>query len=201
MLPAALLTATRFTKHLVRANGLRKGAFKEWVLCPGMLFGATTRWWGDRGDRELPHEGLDLCFYRDAQDRVFSVDGSTQVPAMYNGVVVGMIEDFLGTSVFVRHHMPEHSAAEFYTMYGHTDPESETHIGRIVRQGETIARIASLRSSRQVRPHLHISIGLPSQALSYDELDWNTIGNPDVMTLVDPLPAIDRVRVMSDPDV
>lgn len=199
MLPAALLRATRFTEYLVQANELGDGAFKEWVLCPGMLFRAQARWWGDRGNRRTPHEGLDLGFYRDEQDRVFSLDGSTQIPAMYDGIVVGMIGDFLGTSVIIRHHIPGDNVAAFYTMYGHTDPGNEMHTGRVVRQGETIARVAHVCGTRsQVRSHLHISIGLAPRALSVGRLDWEAIGDPDTMTLIDPLPAIDRVCLLSE---
>jgi peptidase M23-like protein len=199
MLPAALLRATRYTECLIQANGWRDGAFKEWVLYPGMLFRAPTQWWGDRAKRKTPHEGLDLCFYRDKEDRMLSLDGDTQIPAMVDGVVVGMIGDFLGTSVIVRHCIPGNDAAAFYTMYGHTDPGSEMRTGRMVRRGETIARVAHMRSARsQVRAHLHISIGLASRLLSDEELDWAAIGDPDTMTLVDPLPAIDRVCVLSE---
>jgi len=187
---------SHFTEHLLQANGLDNGAFKEWVFCPGMLFQANTQWWGDRGDRTTPHEGLDLCYYRDRDDRIQSLDHSTQIPAMCGGTVVGIIRDFLGLSLVLRHEISGDERRVFWTMYGHTDPKSEIQIGRVVREGETIARLAHTRDSARVRAHLHLSIGLVPADFSFEGLDWSTIGDPELVTLVDPLPAIGRSSVV-----
>jgi len=193
MLLATLLRATRFTEYLVKANRLEDGAFKEWVLCPAMLFRANARWWGDHRDRTTPHEGLDLLFYRDQEDRIQSLDDNTQIPAMCEGIVVGIIPDFLGASVILRHQIPGDETRVFCTMYGHTNPDNKMQIGQVVRQGETIARLAhtqsSTRNSTRVRAHLHLSIGVVPAAFSFKRLDWTAIGDPETVTLIDPLPS------------
>jgi murein DD-endopeptidase MepM/ murein hydrolase activator NlpD len=192
-----MLDTSRFTEHLVRANRLDNDTLKEWVFCPGMLFRANAQWWGDHRDRTTPHEGLDLCFYRDREGRIQSLDNSTWIPAMFEGTVVGIIPDFLGRSVVLRHQIPGDGARVFCTMYGHTNPESEMQIGQIVREGETIARLTHTRSSStEVRAHLHLSIGLVPATFLFEGLDWAAIGDPGTMTLVDPLPTIGPASVV-----
>jgi hypothetical protein len=191
-----MLGTSQFTEHLVRANGLGNGTLKEWVFCPGMLFRASTQWWGDHGDRTIPHEGLDLLFYRDQDDQIQSLDCSTQVPAVHGGTVVGIIRDFLGASVILRHPVPGDETTVFCTMYGHTNPESTTQIGRTVREGEIIAKLAHTRADARVRAHLHLSIGLVPADFPFEGLDWAIIGDPGTMALVDPLPAIGPASVV-----
>jgi len=78
--------------------GLDFPEVKEWLFCPGMVFQATGKWWGDKtGSRPRPHEGLDLLIYRDFQGAIRCLDESTPLPVIYDGVVVGRIPDFLGT--------------------------------------------------------------------------------------------------------
>jgi len=189
---------SQFTEHLIRANGLDNGAFKEWVFCPGMLFRANAQWWGDRRDRTTPHEGLDLLFYRDQEDRIHGLDDSTQIPAMYGGTVVGLIRDFLGVSVILRHQTPGDRARVFCTMYGHTNPDSEMQVGQVVREGESIARLARTKDDARVRAHLHLSIGLVPTDFFFAGLDWAAIGDPEIVTLVDPLPAIGPASIVPD---
>jgi murein DD-endopeptidase MepM/ murein hydrolase activator NlpD len=183
----------RFPKLFARANGLDERGFKEWILYPGMLFGASQEWWGPRRNRPRPHEGLDLCFYRDGRDRVYCLDENTRIPVLCDGMVVGIIDDFLGKSLIVKHGLAGSGDARFCTIYGHTVPERDIRIGRSIRQGEVIATVASAARSRSgARPHLHISAGMVPKTTLWDELNWATIVDPDMMALMDPLQLIDR---------
>jgi hypothetical protein len=189
---------SHFTEHLVQINGLDSDAFREWLFCPEMLFQASTQWWGSRGDRTTPHEGLDLLFYRDREDRIQSLDSSNWIPAMCGGVVVGIIRDFLGLSLILRHEVSGDETRVFCTMYGHTAPKRELQIGQVVQEGETIARLAPARNRARVRAHLHLSIGIVPADFSFEGLDWATIGDPKMMTLLDPLPAIRPFSVVQN---
>jgi len=60
MVPASVL----FHERLIRLNNLDSLGFKEWIFLPAMLFGSSHKWWGDLGQRQRPHEGLDFRFYR-----------------------------------------------------------------------------------------------------------------------------------------
>ena len=78
------------------------------------------------------------------------------------------------------------------SIYGHTIPEDNLHVGKIVKKGDVIATLAdSSKSKTNIFPHLHISLGWTSKVISYDRLDWENIGAPNTLTLLDPLQIID----------
>jgi hypothetical protein len=183
-----VLGETRFTEFLVRENVLDEYGFEEWIFCPGMLFNAKDKWWGDQGKRDKPHEGLDLCLYRDQQDRILRLDEKTKIPVLYDGMVIRIFDDFIGKSVMMEHSLPDSDTQRFYTIYGHTNPHRGLHAGRIVKGGDIIATLAQpSKSKNDLLPHLHISLGWTAEVISYDKLDWETIGTPNTLKLLDPL--------------
>ena len=195
------LTNTRFTEFLIRENGLDKSGFEGWIFCPGMLFNAIDKWWGDQGKRDKPHEGLDLCLYRDRGDMILRLGEKIKIPVIYDGVVVGIISDFLGKSVIIEHLLPNCDNRRFCTIYGHTIPDRGLHIGKIVKQGDIIATLAdSSKSKADIFPHLHISLGWTSKAISYDRLDWGKIGAQNTLTLLDPLQVINCNYLTLEPE-
>ena len=88
-----LIPKARFTEYFKRANGLADNGFSEWVFLPGMLFRAPHKWWGKGGKRDNLHEGLDLCIYRDRRNRICHFKETTRIPAMYDGVVLKIINE------------------------------------------------------------------------------------------------------------
>lgn len=186
------LRNTRFTEFLIRKNALHENGFNEWVFCPGMLFNSTDKWWGDQGKRDTPHEGLDLCLYKDRKDTILGLGEKAKVPVIYDGRVVRIVDDFLGKSVIIEHLFSDNNNNKLCTIYGHTIPEDNLHVGKIVKAGEVIASLAdSSMSKTNIFPHLHISLGWTSKEISYDRLDWGNIGAPNTVTLLDPLQVID----------
>jgi murein DD-endopeptidase MepM/ murein hydrolase activator NlpD len=186
------LRNTRFTEFLIQKNALGEGGFKGWVFCSGMLFNSTDKWWGDLGKRDKPHEGLDLCLYEDRTDTILRLGEKAKVPVIYDGTVVGMVDDFLGKSVIIEHLFSDCGNNRLCSIYGHTIPEDHLHVGTIVKQGDVIATLAdSTGSKTNIFPHLHISLGWTSKETSYDRLDWKNIGGPNTLTLLDPLQFMD----------
>ncbi|MFO7970928.1 MAG: M23 family metallopeptidase [Desulfobacterales bacterium] len=186
------LRNSRFTEFLIRKNALDQGGFNGWVFCPGMLFNSTDKWWGDQGKRDKPHEGLDLCLYKDREDTILRLGEKAKVPAIYDGTVVGIVDDFLGKSVIIEHLISDCDNNRLCSIYGHTLPADTLYVGKIVKQGDVIATLAdSSMSKTGIIPHLHISLGWISNEISYDRLDWENIGDPDMLTLLDPLRVID----------
>jgi murein DD-endopeptidase MepM/ murein hydrolase activator NlpD len=186
------LNNTRFTEFLIRKNALDPEGFNGWVFCPGMLFNSTDKWWGDQGKRNAPHEGLDLCFYQDREDTILRLGEHTKVPVIYDGMVVRIMDDFLGKSVIIEHLFSVGHNNRLCTIYGHTIPEDNLHAGNIVKAGDVIATLADPSTSKtNIFPHLHISLGWTAKEISYDGLDWGNIGAPNTLTLLDPLQVID----------
>jgi len=182
------LSNTRFTEHLIHENALDENGFKEWIFYPGMLFNAVEKWWGNHGKRDKPHEGLDLCLYRDRRGHQRQLDEKTKIPVIYDGTVVGIVNDFLGKSVIIEHDLTDSDHNRVCTIYGHIKPRKRLQNGQMVKEGDIIATLADLNNSKvTIFPHLHISLGWASKLISYDKLDWKTIGAPNTLTLMDPL--------------
>jgi murein DD-endopeptidase MepM/ murein hydrolase activator NlpD len=172
----------------VRENGLGERGFLGWRFDPAMRFEAPVMWWADRGPRPRPHEGLDLCFYRDGKGARRRLEIRTRIPVMYDGIVVRLCEDYVGRSVMMTHRFPG-LQGRFYTLYGHTRPRAGLEAGQAVRAGEIVARLAPVtRPGATVLPHLHISLGWSPEPVLPERLDWDLL--PGVLHLLDPLPLL-----------
>ncbi len=177
-----------FCRRLAAVNHL---AFREWIFTPGMLFGSSDTWWGSRTARNTPHEGLDLYAYRSSSGSSLTLEPGTLVPLLYDGQIVRIVDDFLGSTVFVRHPGHEENSREFYSMYGHVRQEKVLSQGMHISEGEVICSIASSRKKTStVPPHLHLSVALVSKTVSPERLDWNNTGTAEIV-FFDPMPHLD----------
>jgi murein DD-endopeptidase MepM/ murein hydrolase activator NlpD len=158
-----------------------------------MLFNAMDKWWGNQGKREKPHEGLDLSLYRNREHRIFNLDQKTKIPALYDGVVVKVMDDFMGKSVMVEHRFSDSDYPRFCTIYGHTNLIHDLNVGRIVKAGDILVTLAQPNKSvMNVPSHLHISVGRIFNKISYEKLDWKTMSTLKTLEWVDPLQVISR---------
>lgn len=186
------LKKSRFTEMLIEENALDQSGFESWIFCQGMLFNSPDKWWGDHGLRDYPHEGIDLCLYRDRVNRISRINEKTRIPVMQDGVVKSMFKDYLGKAVVIEHEHPGIDTARFISFYAHTNPLPEIEDGVVVKEGDVIATLADTSNLKSnIIPHLHFSLVLPSKSFSYDGFVWNTIRKPEMITLLDPLAAID----------
>lgn len=177
---------------LIAANGIDPDDFQRWAFCEGMMFDAPGKWWGDYGKRDFPHEGLDLCLYTDSAGKLCHLDEKTRIPAMHDGVVKALFTDYLGQAVIIEHEDGEGDGGKYLSAYAHTNPQAGIQPGAMVKRGDIIATIADTRRSKaKILSHLHYSLGRPSQNLLYDSFVWNIMRDPNLMTLLDPLDAID----------
>ena len=107
---------TNFSEQLLECNGLREAGFHRWAFHPGMLFGAREKWWGDRGARPTPHEGIDLCLYTNEPGHLLELGESTRIPVMLDGEVTKIEKDYLGQSVYVSHGIDDGHGRRLWTM-------------------------------------------------------------------------------------
>ena len=184
-----------FTKNFIKANKLSDSEFNEWLLTSGMLFEATNIWWGNQNIRKSQHEGIDLGFYRNRNQEVIGFDKSTKISAIFAGVVVGICDDLLGISVFMRHKIIDIGNRELCSIFGHIKPGSDIYSGKILKEGEIIGSIADVEKS-SVKPHLHITMGWVEKEITDDVLDWNVIGKSEVLELIDPIEIIGRYSIV-----
>jgi len=186
------LSKSRFTRMLIEENALDQSGFELWLFCHGMLFNSPDKWWGDHGRRDFPHEGIDLCLYRDHFGRIRRIDEKTRIPVMREGAVKAMFKDFLGQAIIIEHENFDSNSGRFISFYAHTKPLSSIEVGMNVKEGDIIATLGDTDNSKaNIIPHLHFSLGLVSKFFSYDEFVWNTIRIPEMIILLDPLPVID----------
>jgi hypothetical protein len=177
-----------FQERFTSGNNLDE--FKEWLFHPGMLFNSSAQWWGDGGRRKTPHEGLDLCLYRTKTGDIRYLEAITQVPVMFEGIVVKVGKDFLGKSAFINHDGYRQGKRSLYTIYGHLELAGHIHPGLRLGEGEIIGTIADT-GGRLIPPHLHISVAwLPDEITSL-QLDWKVVAERRRVVLLDPLRAID----------
>ena len=141
---------SHFTEFLIRENVLNQGGFAYWIFQPGMLFNSSDKWWGDPGLRNKPHEGLDLCLYGNHGQPIRRIGENTRVPVMFDGVIIAMIDDFLGRSVIVEHAPSDSRRLKFYTIYGHTNPRSGFQVGSTLKAGKESPITARTRRSRRI---------------------------------------------------
>jgi murein DD-endopeptidase MepM/ murein hydrolase activator NlpD len=184
----SMLTARSFHMLLVSTNNLGQKAFKEWSFRPGMLFNAKYKWWGDAGARTSPHEGLDIGFFRTATSEICSLPEGAKVPAIFDGEVVKVCEDFLGKSIFVRHQTLRMGTSPLFTIYGHTKPCPSIDPAMKIAEGDVIATVADAGAKGvSVPSHLHISLAWIPDGLPPEVLDWKYIGERSGLVLLDPL--------------
>lgn len=181
---------------LISENDLDQSGFERWIFCQGMLFNSPDKWWGDYGLRDVPHEGIDLCLFKDRNSRVRQLIETTRIPVMQNGVVKAMFKDYLGIAIVIEHERAGTNCGNLLSIYAHTQPRPEIDIGVNVHEGDIIATLADTsRSKANIRPHLHFSLGLGATPISYDGFVWDTIRNPEMITLLDPLKVLtDLIR-------
>jgi len=119
------LVKNRFAEMLVDANRIEAATFKCWVFCPGMQFNSPHKWWGDRGQRDFRHEGVDFCLYEDRSGQMHRLDEKTRIPVMAGGVVRAVFRDYLGQAVIVEHDDVQGGEGSYLSIYAHTHPRED----------------------------------------------------------------------------
>lgn len=180
-----------FHEALIFFNSLDGLGFNEWIFHHAMLFGSHCKWWGDMGKRERPHEGLDLCLYRNEEGDIHYLGEQTKVPVIFPGQVVKVVGDFLGESVFVSHGDYESNESRLHTIYGHIKPQDHIRPGERLSEGDVIGVINNARIGDAVIPqHLHISVAWVPNTVHAQEFGWQMAGDPTKVMPLDPLRVI-----------
>ena len=167
---------------------MNESGFRSWVFHSNMLYGAKNKWWGDYGNRDFPHEGLDFCLFKDVSGRVLGVDENTEVPVILDGRVRAIFNDYLGKAIIVSHHFSGENQPEFLSVYAHTKPFSNLAVGDRIIKNENIATVAGFgQKKNKILPHLHLTFGWATKAMTYKNFEWNRLREPDLIRLIDPL--------------
>jgi hypothetical protein len=195
----AALGRCQFAEMLVEINRFEQSGFETWVLCPGMQFGSMLKWWGDHGQRDFAHEGIDLSLFAGRDGDIHRVDVNIEIPVITNGRVKAIFTDYLGKAVVVEHEISGVEDGNILSVYAHTDPRNAIEVGTDLIQGDIIASLADTsRLKSGIAPHLHLTLGVPSRDLTYDPFVWNIMRDASRVRLLDPLAHINLPIVMAD---
>jgi hypothetical protein len=182
------LAPSGFSERLISWNGLLEAGFAAWEFLPGMRFNERTAWWRGGADRGGSHEGLDICWYRTLDGRRPSLDVGARVPVIFGGEVVSVVDDFLGTTVFVAHARRDSQGRQLHTIYGHIDPRAGLAPGSFLADGDALGTIADASRRKTAAPsHLHITLALIDCEGRLEKLDWNALRDRSRVLLLDPM--------------
>jgi hypothetical protein len=156
-----------------------------------MKFAERVAWWRDSAERTGAHEGLDICRYWTGDGGRLSLGAGARVPAICQGEVVAIVDDFLGRSVFVAHGVRDGDGRRLHTVYGHVDPRPGLVPGSLIADEDLVGTIADPAAhGGRIPPHLHITVALVAREGGREPLGWDALHDRERVLLLDPLPIV-----------
>ena len=179
---------SRFYSSFLRLNHLDREC-ADWQFLPGMLFTDKAAWWKN-GLRRNMHEGIDLLSLADHSGQSLELPKQALIPPLWDGEVVALFEDFLGSTVVVRHPVLDGHGWRLVSLYGHVHPL--VTCGTLISAGEPLAEVTFGKTRGESAPpdHLHLSVGWLAPGWPASELRWTTLWTTPGIVLIDPLPLI-----------
>ncbi len=168
-------------------NGLENGQSVQWLFHCGMLFSTKDKWWGDFKFRHAVHEGIDITYFRTNPADLQIFDKSIKVPAMDDGIIVNICDDFLGRTLVVEHENSFVFNRRILFAYAHIIPEKRLKIGQSIKKKEVIARVCDTCKNPQLPPHLHFSCFEASRQVLPEHLNWNLFSGGRDVNLIHPV--------------
>ncbi|RLB99127.1 MAG: hypothetical protein DRH34_13065 [Deltaproteobacteria bacterium] len=176
-----------YLKTLSHVNDLGKGQKVEWLFHCGMLFSSKDKWWGDFKFRHCAHEGMDITYFRTYPDEMQCFDDSIKVPAMDDGIIVNICDDFLGKTLVVEHKNSNHFNSRILFIYAHIIPEKGLKTGHSIQKKEIVARVGDTHKNPLLPPHLHFSCFEVPQQIQSENLNWNLFSKSREVNLIHPV--------------
>lgn len=182
-----------YLETLAQTNGLGDGKPVQWLFYPGMLFLSPLRWWGSAWPehqtvRASVHEGLDITYYRTVNGHVKQFAPSIQVPALDNGVVLNICNDFLGQTLVVEPCPGSASNTRVIFTYAHITAEPGLKIQDPVKKNQVIAKVCDASCKNPEMPsHLHFSCFEVDKKIPLPDLNWDLFSASGTTRMINPL--------------
>lgn len=185
--PSGLPTAGRELRRLGARPGAPGGGALHFPA--GADFLGSHLFWGKCSPRPAPHGGVDLCEVREpnsagdaGEPRPLPIGFG--LPAVADGVVVAVFEDFVGRIVVMRHdheRVPGLGDGEtwpLHSLLAHVDLAEGIVPGASVLQASSVLAAALAASNTTAPPHAHLSL-LAAPA----SFPWASLGGwPDLLS-------------------
>lgn len=180
-----------FHKHFLGLNNLSPSDCMAWIIRPGMEFGANAAWWGVRKPRKSPHEGVDLCMFRDSAGAIHRMGSCYLIPSACDGVIASVIADFIGMSVFVKTGLRRGDGKALYLLYGHVQPAAGIEAGCAITGGDPVGSVSDTALKvNGPSPHLHVSTAFIREDFPMEMFNWHGLVEGEAEFL-DPLDLIE----------
>jgi hypothetical protein len=164
---------SEYLKIISKINKLEKDHAVNWLFYPGMLFLSGDKWWGDFRFRSTPHEGIDICFFRGDRNKIQCFNPEIQVPALENGRLINICNDFLGQTLVVESRKIQPAHTGVLTAYAHIRPAAPLKINDNIKKNQIIATLCDTVKNPQLPPHLHLSCFEIPKSVKAEELNWS----------------------------
>ncbi len=183
-----MIPASSFFRTFLNLNHLADEG-TGWIFLPGMLFEDKQAWWKNT-PRQSPHEGVDLLYFADNSGQRQELPKQALIPPLWDGEVIAVFEDFLGSTVAVLHPVMDGQGWRLISLYGHVHPLAECGAG--VSAKEPLAEMACGKTRGTLAPpdHFHLSLGWLAPEWSVAELSWPGLWSNPGIRLIDPLPQV-----------
>jgi len=167
--------------------GLGNDQKVQWLFHCGMLFSSKDKWWGDFKFRHSVHEGIDITYYRIHPEKMQCFDDSIKVPAMDDGIILNICDDFLAQTLVVEHESSISSSKRVLFAYAHIIPEKGLKIGHVIQKKDVIARVCDTHKNPHLPPHLHFSCLETSKSILPECLNWSLFTTHPDINLINPI--------------
>ena len=159
----------------------------QWLFHSGMLFSSQDKWWGDFGCRHAAHEGIDITFYRTDQNKILCFDDSIKVPAMDDGILLNICDDFLAKTLVIKCKDVTSSNRQILFAYAHISPEKNLKPGYNIKKNDVIAKVCNTYKNPQLPSHLHCSCFEVPKNVQPEHLNWNLFSKSSDINLINPV--------------
>ena len=159
----------------------------QWLFHCGMLFSSKDKWWGDFKYRQSEHEGIDITFYRSQSNEIHCFDYSIKVPAMDDGIILNICDDFLAKTLVIKHKKITSLNSQILFAYAHIIPKKGLKSGQRIRKNEVLAKICKNSKNPQLPPHLHFSCFEIPKNIRPEHLNWDLFSKSPDINLINPV--------------
>ncbi len=184
----------------------------QWLFHCGMLFSSKDQWWKDFGLRKSLHEGIDIGFFKFSRlgrttklsfksshkidnnlnhDKIYCFNDSIKIPAMDDGIILNICDDFLGKTIVIRHKYKDKINKSFNRqvlfVYAHILPEKKLTTGFNVKKNNVIAKVCNTYKNSQMPCHLHFSCFETPNNIQYEDLNWNLFAKSLDINIINPI--------------
>ena len=191
-------TIQQYLKNISEINNLNiaesGNKAGKWIFYHGMLFSSPYKWWQVRDSlglakRKTLHEGLDILFYKDKNQRIQKLNTGALISTATNGTIINICDDFLGQSIIVRHSISFQQELDLIFIYAHILPDIKIKIGSDLKQGDIIASISdTVEKKINIPPHLHLSVIEIPKNTPENSLNWDFFSDTkNKLNLINPL--------------